>query len=117
MSEEKKLILDEDLDEEIKEADHESDVPEDDKLDEAISKQFEKLRTQSMLLGAQAMCKTILDKIIIGLNKPGKISRRDLERTLTDIKNFCVTGLKNVVNEDGTTSPRVDENNNTKLKE
>lgn len=111
----KNLILDENSDEEIKEVEHESNLPEGDELKELFSKQFEKIRTQSMLLGAQAMCTTILQKVITW-RKPN-VSRRDLERICKDIEQFCRTGLSRKVNDDGTVSPIDDAENNTKLKE
>lgn len=77
-------------------------------FEEVVTEQMDKLRTQSMLLGAQTMCKVILEKIYKTLMKPGKKSYRDYERLIDDIKQFCETGLSRKVNADGTTSP-VDE--------
>ena len=76
-----------------------------DELTLAAEEQMEKLRTQSMLLGAQSMCKVVLDKIYAHLARPGKKSYRDYERCINDIKKFCETGLSRKVNTDGTTSP------------
>lgn len=103
------------MDEENKEIEQEVEQTKDEELTELISKQFEQLRNQSMLLGAQTMCATILQKVILW--KKTNVSRRDLERICKDIEQFCRTGLSKQVNEDGTTSPRSDVNNNTKLKE
>ena len=81
-------------------------------FEEVVTEQMDKLRTQSMLLGAQSMCKVILEKIYKTLMKPGKKSYRDYERLIDDIKQFCETGLSRKVNTDGTTSP-VDEDETT----
>lgn len=75
-----------------------------DELKKAIEEQMSKLRTQSMLLGSQAMCRVILQKIYEHLAKPGKKSYRDYERLVNDIKKFCEIGISRKVNEDGTTS-------------
>ena len=84
----------------------EAAVPmEKDELTKAIEEQMNKLRTQSMLLGAQSMCKVILDKIYAAKAKQGKTSYRDLERLIADIQKFCETGISRKVNTDGTTSP------------
>ena len=54
----------------------------DDELTKAIQEQMEKLRRQSMLIGAQAMCQVVLQKILAVTNKPGKISMRAYERLI-----------------------------------
>lgn len=79
-----------------------------DQLKEAISQQMDKLRRQNLLLGAQSMCRVILNKIYEHQAKPGKKSYRDYERLVSDIKQFCETGLSRKVDLDGETSP-VDE--------
>lgn len=79
-----------------------------DQLKEAISQQMDKLRRQGLLLGAQSMCRVILNKIYEHQAKPGKKSYRDYERLVSDIKQFCETGLSRKVDLDGETSP-VDE--------
>lgn len=78
-------------------------------LEEVVNEQMEKLRTQAMLLGAQSMCKVVLDKIYTCLAQPGKKSYRDYERLIADIRKFCETGLSRKVNLDGTTSPVEEE--------
>lgn len=80
-------------------------VDKDDELTKVVEEQMGKLRTQSMLLGAQSMCRVILQKIYDAQAKPGKKSYRDLERLIIDIKQFCETGISRKVNADGTTSP------------
>ena len=86
-----------------------------DELKVALEDQFKKMQTQSMLLGAQAMCSTILQKITIFENEPGKRTLNDHRRLVKDLKKFVETGLSKKVNLDGTTSPI--EEDNTKLME
>ena len=86
-----------------------------DELKEAIQTQFEQLRTQSMLLGAQTMCSVILQKIAAWEQQPGKRTLNDHRRILKEIKEFCQVGTSRKVNQDGTTSPI--EENNTELME
>lgn len=85
-----------------------------DDLTKAIEETMEKIRTQSMLLGAQAMCSVVLQKITVAMNQPGKRSLNDYRRLVKDIEDFCTTGLSRKVNPDGTTSPVDDD---TKLME
>ena len=80
-----------------------------DKLREVFNAQFKKLQTQSMLLGAQTMCKVVLDKIVVAESKPGKRTMNDYKRLIKDIKNFCTTGLSRKVNADGETEPVEEE--------
>ena len=81
-----------------------------DELKGAIEETPSKIRSQSMLLGAQAMCRTILDKIVMFERTNSKKSNNDHKRLIKDIKKFCETGLSRQVNFDGET-----EENNTKL--
>lgn len=74
-----------------------------DELKDAIDETLSKLRMQSMLLGAQAMCQTVLDKILAFERKPGSKSNNDHKRLIKDIKNFCEVGLSRKVNQDGET--------------
>ena len=76
-----------------------------DELREAIEAQMEKIRRQSMLIGAQTICRVILDKIIASMNQPGKRTNADHKRLIKDIKNFCETGVSRKVNADGETEP------------
>ena len=85
-----------------------------DELKTAIEETMEQIRTQSMLLGAQAMCSVVQQKIAVAMSKPGKRSLNDYKRLVKEIIDFCETGLSRKVNPDGTTSP-ID--NNTKLME
>ena len=99
------------LEEETVEGTEEASVMDNDELKKAIEDQMSKLRRQSMLLGSQAMCRVILNKIYEHQAKPGKKSYRDYERLVNDIKKFCSTGISRKVNEDGTTST-VEDNDN-----
>ena len=77
-----------------------------DELTKAIEERMSQLRTQSMLLGAQSMCRVVLSKIYAVTHKPGKISMRAYERLVKDLTQFCETGISRTVNLDGTTSPK-----------
>lgn len=85
----------------------------DDQLKKAVENQLSKIRTQSILLGAQTSCSVILQKIIAWDAQPGKRTLNDHRRLIKDIKSFCEVGISRKVNPDGTTSPK--EENNTKL--
>lgn len=74
-----------------------------DELKDVIEETLSKLRRQSMLLGAQAICQTILDKIINFERKPGSKSNNDHKRLIKDIRQFCEVGLSRKVNTDGET--------------
>ena len=74
-----------------------------DLLKEAVKEQFDKVRTQAMLLGAQVICKNILDKITVFDRTPGNKSNNDHKRLIKDIKKFCEIGLSRKVNLDSTT--------------
>ncbi len=76
-----------------------------DGLKDAIEETLSKIRRQSMLLGAQVMCRTIFDKITAFERKPGSKSNNDHKRLIKDIKQFCETGLSRKVNTDGETEP------------
>lgn len=76
-----------------------------DELKEAIEETMSNLRMQSMLLGAQAICQNILDKITIFERTPGSKSNNDHKRLIKDIKRFCEVGLSRKVKADGTTEP------------
>ena len=97
----------------------EAPIMENDELKEAIEAQLSKIRRQSMLLGSQVILKTVLDKIVMAMNKPGKRSLNDYKRLVKDLENFCKTGLSRKVTADGETEPIEEsvESNNTKLME
>ena len=77
----------------------------DEDLRGAIEETLSKIRRQSMLLGAQTMCRVVLDKILVFERKPGSKSNNDHKRLIKEIKNFCEVGLSRKVNADGETEP------------
>lgn len=76
-----------------------------DELKEAIEGTLSKLRRQSMLLGFQVSCQTVLDKITAFERKPGSKSNNDHKRLIKEIKAFVEQGLSRKVNTDGETEP------------
>lgn len=80
-----------------------------DPLKDAIEAQMKKIQRQSMLLGAQTMCRVVLEKIVVAEAKPGKRTMNDYKRLIKDIKNFCETGISRKVNADGETEPIEEE--------
>jgi hypothetical protein len=76
-----------------------------DELKGAIEETLSKIRRQSMLLGAQVMLQTVLDKITAFERKQGSKSNNDHKRLIKDIKQLCETGLSRKVNADGETEP------------
>ena len=95
----------------------EQQTPED-PLKEAIEAQMKKIQRQSMLIGAQTICRVMLEKILVAEAKPGKRTMNDYKRIIKDLKQFCETGISRKVNADGETEP-IEEttNNSTKLME
>ena len=76
-----------------------------DELKGAIEATLSKIRRQSMLLGFQVACQTVLDKITAFERKPGSKSNNDHKRLIKDIKQFVEQGLSRKVNTDGETEP------------
>ena len=76
-----------------------------DELKGAINETLSKIRRQSMLLGFQVSCQTVLDKITEFDRKPGSKSNNDHKRLIKDIKQFCEIGLSRKVNTNGETEP------------
>ena len=76
-----------------------------DDLKKAIEEQLSKIRRQSILIGAQTVCKVVLDKINAFESSPGSKSNNDHKRLIKDIKKFCETGVSRKVNADGATEP------------
>ena len=95
--------------EENKTIEQQEEVVQKDDLKAAIEKTMDNIRTQSMLLGAQTMCRTILSKIYMFESSHGKKSANDYKRCIKDLKKFCETGLSHKVNADGTTEPIEEE--------
>lgn len=76
-----------------------------DDLKEAIEETLSKIRRQSMLLGFQVACQTVLDKIVAFERKPGSKSNNDHKRLIKDVKQFVEQALSRKVNADGETEP------------
>ena len=91
--------------EENKTIEQQEETVQKDDLKAAIEKTMDNIRNQSMLLGAQAMCKTILNKIYVFESSYGKKSANDYKRCIKEVKKFCEVGLSHKVNADGTTDP------------
>ena len=81
----------------------ENEAGNDDALKGAIEQQLQKIQRQNMLIGAQTICRVVLDKISIAMSKPGKRTMNDYKRIIKDVEQFCRTGLSRKVNEDGET--------------
>ena len=82
---------------------------EEDPLKEAINEQLKKIQRQNLLLGAQTICHTVLEKILKAEMQPGKRTMADYRRLIKDLKKFCETGLSRKVNADGETEPIEEE--------
>lgn len=80
-----------------------------DTIEEVVKEEMQKIQRQNLLLGAQTMCRVILDKIITFKTKPGKPTMNDYKRLVKDIESFCTTGLSRKVTADGETVPRDEE--------
>lgn len=89
--------------EENKAIERQEETVQKDELKAAIEKTMDNIRTQSMLLGAQAMCQTVRNMIYSFESSCGKKSANDYKRCLKEIKKFCDVGLSRKVNADGTT--------------
>ena len=76
-----------------------------DAFEEVVKDRFEKIQRQNLLLGAQTVCKVVLDKIIAFKTKQGKPTMNDYKRLVKDVQQFCETGLSRKVNADGETEP------------
>ena len=82
---------------------------EEDPLKEAINEQLKKIQRQNLLLGAQTLLHTVLEKILKAEMQPGKRTMNDYRRLVKDLKKFCETGLSRKVNTDGETEPIEEE--------
>ena len=82
---------------------------EEDPLKEAINEQLKKIQRQNLLLGAQTILHTVLEKILKAEMQPGKRTMNDYRRLIKDLKKFCETGLSRKVNTDGETEPIEEE--------
>lgn len=75
-----------------------------DKIEAKVKDVVEKLRTQSMLLGARAMTVTIANMIDAEMNKPGKRTMADMKRIVKKVREFCQKAIDHPVEE-----PKFDE--------
>lgn len=75
-----------------------------DELKKAVEAQLQMVRRQNLLVGAQSICRVILEKIYAHQAKPGKKSYRDYERLIKEIREFCEVGMSRKLNENGTIS-------------
>ena len=91
--------------EENKPIENQEETLSNDELKSAIEEGMSKMRRQLMLLGAQVICQTVLDKITKFENTPGSKSNNDHKRLIKDIKKFCEVGVSRKVNTDGETEP------------
>lgn len=72
---------------------------------EVAEEKMQKLARQNLLIGGQAACRVVLDKIIAFKAKPGKPTMNDYKRLAKDIETFCSIGLSRKVTADGETVP------------
>ena len=78
------------VDEAVAEVDDKS--MQDDELKAAITKQLEKIRNENIIVGYRVACQTVID-LIAPWRQP-KCSKRELERILKKLEEFCMKGLK-----------------------
>lgn len=83
------------------------ETAEKDPLKEAIETQMRKIQRQSMLIGAQTMCRVVLDKILTFKSKQGKPTMNDYKRLVKDVQNFCEVGISRKIDANG--EPVVEE--------
>lgn len=74
-----------------------------DELKRAIETQLSRIRQQSMFLGFQVACHSVLEKIAATTSKQGKITMNDYKRLVKDLDQFARTGISRKVNTDGET--------------
>lgn len=70
-----------------------------DKIEAKVKDVVEKLRIQSMLLGARAMTVTIANMIDAEMNKPGKRTMADMKRIVKKVREFCQKAIDHPVEE------------------
>lgn len=68
-----------------------------DKIEAKVKDVVEKLRTQSMLLGARTMTVTIANMIDTEMNKPGKRTMADMKRIVKKVREFCQKAIDHPV--------------------
>ena len=68
-------------------------------LEEAMKKQFEKVRMAGMLAGAKGICGVITQYIYQFNSSPGKKTLNDHRRLLKKINEFCYVSLSKKIDE------------------
>jgi hypothetical protein len=68
-------------------------------LEEAMSKQFEKVRMAGMLSGAKGICGVIMQYIYQFNSSPGKKTLNDHRRLVKKINDFCSVSLSKKIDE------------------
>ena len=77
-----------------------------DELKNAVEAQLQRVRRQNLLMGAQSICRVVLEKIYACQAKPSKTTYRDYERLVKDIQSFCETGLLRTLSNEGEIVPK-----------
>ena len=60
-----------------------------DEFKKKVEDVVEKIRTQSLLLGARTITVTVANMIDADLNKPGKRTMADMRRIVKKVRDFC----------------------------
>lgn len=68
-------------------------------LEEAMKKQFEKVRMAGMLAGAKGICGAIMQYIYQFNSSPGKRTLNDYRRLVKKINEFCSISLNKKIDE------------------
>lgn len=68
-------------------------------LEEAMKKQFEKVRMAGMLAGAKGICGAIMQYIYQFNSSPGKKTLNDHRRLVKKINDFCSVSLSKKIDE------------------
>lgn len=68
-------------------------------LEEAMNKQFEKVRMAGMLAGAKGICGAIMQYIYQFNSSPGKKTLNDHRRLVKKINDFCSVSLSKKIDE------------------
>ena len=69
-------------------------------LEEAMKKQFEKVRMAGMLAGAKGICGSVAQYIYQFNSSPGKKSLNDYRRLVKKINEFCSVSLRKKIDEE-----------------
>ena len=69
-------------------------------LEEAMKKQFEKVRMSGLLAGSKGICGVIVQYIHQFNNSPGKRTLNDYRRLVKKINDFCSVSLNKKVDEE-----------------